>query len=86
MDILYQSKQSIDTNNYEHQTSTLTKTFHKLLGVANPYVWSGCGPQTICDHRRVQVSGSMDPDTINANKQVDNQQQELKLQITILDE
>ena len=75
-DILDQAKQSIADNNSEHKTSTLATTFHKPVGRENPYVWFGYSPQTIFNHTRRQVSGSMNSDPINANKQLSNQQLE----------
>ena len=47
MEILDQAKQSIEADKSEHPTSTLTTTFHKATGEANPYVHFGYGPQTI---------------------------------------
>ena len=47
MEILYQEKQSIEANKYEHPTGTLTMTFHKPAGEANLYVRFGYSPHTI---------------------------------------
>ena len=46
-DILYQSKQSINTNKYEHATATLATIFHKPMGEANTYVQFGYVPQKL---------------------------------------
>ena len=70
--MLDKSKQSIESNKYEHPTITLTKTFHKNLGGANPYVHFGCVPQTIFNITQGKISVSMNADPINANKQVNN--------------
>ena len=72
-DILDQENQSVEVNKSEHPNGTLTTTFQKPVGVENPYVWFGYSPQTIFNHTRRQVPGSMNNDTINANKQVNNQ-------------
>ena len=47
MDILDQEEQSIEAEKSEHPTSTLTMTFHKAVGEANPYVHFGYVPQKI---------------------------------------
>ena len=67
-------KQSIEVNKSEHPTVTLSTTPHKTVGEANLYVHFGYGPQTIHNNTQRQVSGSMNADPINANKQVNNKQ------------
>ena len=81
-------------------TGTLTTTFYIPAGEANPCVRFGYGPQTIFNHTRAQVSGSMNSDPINimhTNQQstkggmkkeleVDFISSTLKLQGTTLDE
>ena len=73
MRFFYQAKQLIEANNSEHTTGTLTTTFHRPVGEANPYIQIVYGPQTICNHTQRQFSGLKKADTINANKQVKNQ-------------
>ena len=46
-DILFQDNQSIEANKSEHQTRTLTTTFHKPVGEANIYVRFGYIPHKI---------------------------------------
>ena len=70
--ILDQENQSIDAKKSEHPDGNLTTTFHKSAGEANPYVWFEYGPHKICNHTWGKVSGSMDADLINVNKQVNN--------------
>ena len=72
-EILDKEKQSIEANNYEHPAGTLATTFHKPAGGANLYVRLGYVPHKIFNHTRGQVSGPMNADPINANKQVNNQ-------------
>ena len=69
----YQAKQLIEANKSEHTTVTLTTTFHRPVGEANPYIQIVCSPQTICNHTQRQVSGYKKADNINANKQIKNQ-------------
>ena len=71
--ILYQSKKSADVNKYEQPTVTLTTTFLKPVVESNVYVCFGYYPQTIFYHTCGQVSGSMNVEMINSNKQVNNQ-------------
>ena len=71
-EILYQSKQLIDSNKYEHPTVTLATTFLKSAGEANPYVNFGYGPHNIFYHTWVQASGSITADPINMNKTFNN--------------
>ena len=66
--ILDQAKKSIEEKNSEHPTGTLTTTFYKSAGEENSYVRFGYVPHIIFYHIRGQVSGSMNTDTINANK------------------
>ena len=47
------------------KTDTLTTTFQKPAGEANPYVRFGYGPLTIFNHTRGQVSVELNADTIN---------------------
>ena len=69
-----QSIQSIYGNNYDQPTVNLTMTFLKPAGEANLYVQFGYALQTICYQIQGHVSGSMNSDMINENKQVNNQQ------------
>ena len=39
----------------------------------NIYFWSGCVLQKVFNHTQIKVSGSMNTDRNNANKQVNNQ-------------
>ena len=73
-DILEQTKQSIEANNYEHPTGTLDTNFHNPAGGANKYVWFGYDPQKIFEHNRGQVLLSMNADLINSNKSFNIQQ------------
>ena len=68
------SSKAIEANNYEHPEGTLITAFHKPAGEANKFVRFGYGPQTIFNHTRGKLSGSMNTYPINANKQEDNQQ------------
>ena len=72
--ILDQSKQLIHTNNSVHPTGTPATTFLEPAGETNLYVQFVYVPQTIFNHTRGQVIGSMNADLINANKQVNNKQ------------
>ena len=72
-EVLYQINKSIESNKSEQPTVTLTLTFHKPVGEENPYIRFGYGPHKNFNHTRGQVSGSMNSDLINANKQVKNQ-------------
>ena len=58
---------------YARPTGTLAMTFLKPMGRENLYLRFGYSPQTICNHTQRQVPGSMNNDTINGNKQVNNQ-------------
>ena len=71
--ILDQENHSIKLDKYEHPTVTIATTLHKPVWGANPYVRFGYVPQTIFEHTWVQLSGSMNNDMINADKQVNNQ-------------
>ena len=46
-EILGESKQLIDVNEYEHTTVTLATIFLKPVGVENLYVWFVYGPHKI---------------------------------------
>ena len=72
--ILDKSKQYIDVKKYENPTGTLDTTFLKPVVGVNPFVRFGYDPQTICNHTQGQVSGSMNADPINTNKQFINRQ------------
>ena len=54
-DILYQPKQSINSNKKLQPTTTLNMTLQKLAGKANSYVQFGYVPQTIFNNNRGQV-------------------------------
>ena len=69
-----QSIQSIYGNKYDQPTVNLTMTFLKPAGEENLYVQFGYALQTICYQIQGHVSGSMNSDMINENKQVNNQQ------------
>ena len=75
MDILYKEKQSIDASKSEHPTVTLSMTFQKPTGEENLHVQFGCDRHKIFNHIWVQLSVSINTDSINANKQVNNQRQ-----------
>ena len=72
-DILDQAKKSIDANNYERPTRTLAVTLKKPTGEVNAYVHFEYSPQIIWYHTQGKVSGSVNGDLINANKQVNNE-------------
>ena len=69
-DNLDQAKQSIEDKKYKHQNGTLATTFQKPTGGTNPYVRFGYTSRKVCNHIWGKVSGSMNSDTNNANKQV----------------
>ena len=72
-EILDQEKKSIEVNKSEHPICTLATTFSKPAEEENLYVRFGYVRQKIFIHNRGQVSGSMNFDIINAEKQVNNQ-------------
>ena len=63
-DFLVDSR-SIYYYKWNHTTGTLIMNFLKLGGKANAYVWFGYDPQKLLYHTIVQVSVSMNTDTIN---------------------
>ena len=72
-DIWNQSNQPIDKNKYKHPNGTLSTTFHKPAGEVNLYVRFGYERHKIWKHTWGQVSGSMNAEIVNVNKQVNNQ-------------
>ena len=72
-DISYQSKRLIYFNNYENTTVTFAMTFLNTTGEENLYSWFEYALQKIYNHAQIQVSGSINCDLINTNKQVNNQ-------------
>ena len=73
-DILYQEKIYIGIKKKLHSTSNLSTTFHEHAGETNMYFLFRYGQQKTHNHTQGQVSGSMNYDRINANKQVNNGQ------------
>ena len=71
-DILYQEKQSTETKNYGQLTVNFATAFHKPSGLANPYILFLYEPHTIYNNTQGQVTGSMNTDLIDANKQANN--------------
>ena len=55
MEILDQENQPIESNKPEPSAHTLSTTFHKPAGEANPNVRFGYAQQTIFHHTRGQI-------------------------------
>ena len=72
-EILDQSKQSINVKKYEQPTSTLAMTLLKPSGEENLYVRFVYSPKENFNHTRGKFVESMNDDSINTNKQVNNQ-------------
>ena len=76
--ILFQPKQLIDVNKYEHPTGTLATAFLKPAREENQYVWFGYVPHKIIYHILGQLSVSINDYTIYMNKQANNKNDNTK--------